>query len=483
LLTTFGGLALLSLLTAGATMWAIFEWRAGDEQLQGHYQRSLLLQRVRATTFRAFKEVPDAVTGGDTDARQQFEALLKPADEDFEQWAALADTEDERGQVERVRAAYTAIVLDARSVFDLVDAGRNEEAFALMEGRLEDQQFLSFEDRTADAVASDRDTRARVRAVTQNTRQTAQLILAGAAFGTLSLILLLAAYLASDLFKPLREVETALDAVARGDLQQRLGVDRADELGAIGRSFNRMVAAIAARDQVTGMASAMVDPPNEPGDDAGISRLPSRVALHRMVAQLRSRVTRLNGVDAAHAETGEDQRALIGQLDQLLQAVTRVTEFGFPLDLNIARTDIRAMLYEVLLRFHHELETRAVSFELVVAPEVNEALVDRLKLREAFGELVRNALAAMPEQGGKLGIRASLASDGTELLIEVADNGHGSEQPQIDQAIDGRPERDQRLRVGLALTRAIIEQHGGRLTIASEPGQGAFVQVHLPARI
>lgn len=60
LLTIFSGLALLALTTAGVTEWATAQWQNSEQKLKGHYQRSLLLQQVRAATFRALKEVPDA---------------------------------------------------------------------------------------------------------------------------------------------------------------------------------------------------------------------------------------------------------------------------------------------------------------------------------------------------------------------------------------------------------------------------------------
>jgi len=66
LLTVFGSLALLSLVTAAVTLWTISSWSKTSEVTESHYQRSLLLQRIRASTFRAFKEVPDTVKGDDT---------------------------------------------------------------------------------------------------------------------------------------------------------------------------------------------------------------------------------------------------------------------------------------------------------------------------------------------------------------------------------------------------------------------------------
>ncbi|HEY9872755.1 MAG TPA: ATP-binding protein [Candidatus Obscuribacterales bacterium] len=493
LLTIFGGLALLALVTAGVTMWAIAQWQYTNEQLRSHYQRSLLLQRVRSTTFRAFKEVPDAVTGDDPNSRQEFVKYLEPAEEDFQSWAKLAETDAEKNQVQQVRQAYDELVKNANRAFDLVESGRRAEAFQLMEGQLEDNDFQKFQKLTEEAVTSDQNYRQVVLAQVQDTRQTAQLVLTIAAFGTISLILLLAAYLASDLFSPLREVKDALDDVAHGDLQRHLEEERKDELGEVNQAFNNMVVAMRKREQLMGLAAVPFSGSNDGTEDEVLQHTPSRLMLHQLVSQLRSTASRYanalnpttNGseLDGNGATAVKDKQALVDELDQLLQAVARVTEFGFPLDLNLARTDIRTLLYEVLLRFHDEFARRAISFEVAIAPEVTYAVIDRLKLREALGELVRNALNALPESGGNLGIRSSIADDGNELLLEVADNGKGAEQPLINQAFatNETPQGD-RPSVGLKLTKAIVEQHGGKLTIESEPGQGTYVQIKLPLR-
>jgi two-component system, OmpR family, sensor kinase len=136
-----------------------------------------------------------------------------------------------------------------------------------------------------------------------------------------------------------------------------------------------------------------------------------------------------------------------------------------------------------VVRFQDEFAERAVSLDLEMEPDVNHAVMDRLKLREALAELVRNALAALPERGGHVGLRARVSPDEPELLIEVADDGAGAEQSLIDEAFDPTSiEEDEELRTGLTLTNAIVEQHGGRLEIQSTPGEGTYVQIRLPLR-
>ncbi|HEV8160711.1 MAG TPA: ATP-binding protein [Pyrinomonadaceae bacterium] len=489
LLTVFGALALLSLVTAAVTLWTISSWTKTSKATENHYQRSLLLQSIRASTFRAFKEVPDAVTGDDIDSDVEFEEYIQPAREDFETWAKLAEDEAELQQVRQIREAFDVLEATAKETFALVKQNRFKEAFDLMEGKLEDNDFENFNRLTAEAVKSDRAKRQVIRATNENTRRTARIVLAVVAFGTISLVLLLAAYLTSDLFKPLKELKQALKRTAEGDYNQELHDSREDEFGEVNRAFNQMVKMIARRVKLSG----------DGGEDAenaelGFNSFTSKTTIHKLVAQMRLRIselsTKLNPAAEKPDEKNEPENnaappdekinldALIENLENLSQAIVRVTDFSFPLDITLSKTDVRALLYDTLLRFHDELSKRGISLEIEIDKEIKFATLDHLKIREAVSELIRNALKALPESGGKLGLRARLQN--TDLLIEVADNGAGAENLSLDEIdIAGRHD----YRTGLKLTKAIVEQHGGKMKINSEPGKGTYVQMSLPLRM
>ncbi|MDQ3751179.1 MAG: sensor histidine kinase [Acidobacteriota bacterium] len=489
LLTVFGALALLSLVTAAVTLWTISSWTSTSTETENHYRRSLLLQRIRASTFRAFKEVPDAVTGDDIDSDQEFEEYIQPAKEDFESWANLAEDDEERQQVEQIRQAFNVLEMTAKETFTLVKENRLKEAFDLMEGKLEDNDFENFNRLTSEAVKSDRAKREVIRTFNEQTRRTARIVLAVVAFSTISLVLLLAAYLASDLFKPLEELRKALKRTADGDYNQELHDSREDEFGAVNRAFNQMVKTISRREKLSG------DGEEAENAELGFNSFTSKMTIHKLVAQMRLRISELNvklkhtavekSVERSETENNAsppDEKinldALVENLENLSQAIVRVTDFSFPLDITLSKTDVRALLYDTLLRFHDELSRRGVSFELEVDKEIKFATLDHLKIREAVSELIRNALKALPETGGKLGLRARQKD--TDLLIEVADNGAGADNLSVDE-IDFARRHD--YRTGLKLTKAIIEQHGGKMKINSESGEGTFVQMALPLRL
>jgi two-component system, OmpR family, sensor kinase len=476
LLVVFGGLAAIALIVAGLTLWITMRWDETSRGMEAHYQRSLLLQRVRAATFQAIKEVSDRALLGDKDAEEEFKEAIKPARKDLEDWSELADTDDEEEEIKRVEQAFNRLVAVAEQAFALIKNG-DSSAAAFIEERLEKEAYAAFRETSEAAVERDRSRREDIRETVQDVQSTAYAILSVAAVGTISLVLLLAAYLASDLFRPLRSVEHALDDVTRGGLQTRLDENREDEIGRIHRAFNRMVATLEERARLMGRA-AMPGDEVQPDGSGGWRDMPSRVTLHAMIAKLRSRIVNLK---ASADGKGKELQPALRQVDDLLAAVTRLAEFGFPLDLNLARTDLRTLVYDVLSGFQDQIARRSASCEVSLDPSVDEVVLDRPKLREAIGETIRNALAALPERGGRIGLR-TLREDGL-VAIEVADNGRGMDPADLGRLLDYDPfKADGRPKVGLALTKAVAEQHGGRLEVFSRPEVGTVVRLELPQR-
>jgi len=480
LLTTFSGLAVLALLNAGVTGWAIAQWQISNKNLEAHYQHSLRLKNLQGNVYRALKEVPDAIALADEEASIEFEHLLEPVEKQFKNWAKLAQSDREREQVKQFRQAYQIFVTDVRSIFNLLEAGKRSEALNLMEYQLEDRSLVKFEKLMDEAVNFDEKSRSQILAQVKDTRETARLVLTIAAFGTISLTLLLAAYLTSDLFSPLLEIQKALQNVAKGDRQSRLDEERADELGAIDLAFNRAIESIQYREQLLELAALPKDP--EIKDySLTLQDRPSRLTVYHLLHQIKKQFDcwAENEDRTNHLK----KQAVIEKVDRLLRAVTHVIEFGFPLDLHLTSTDIPALLYEVLSCFQDECAKRNISIELNIAPEINEAIVDRLKLRKVITELVSNSLEALPERGGRIQIAASLSKE-RQLLIEVTDNGKGIKESLVDRVFAGtETPPDESPPVGLRLTKSIIERHEGETIVKSKPGEGTQIQIKLPLHV
>ncbi len=469
LLTAFGGLAATAVLAAAVALYVSLRWQATASSVEDHYRRSLLLQNVRAETFQALAEVNDALAGDLTeaaDARRDFRRAIAPTRASFAEWAALADTGQEQAEVREVRAAHGRLLADAGRVFVLLDAGRRAEAVRLVDDQLDTGDYAAFRDLTERIVARDRQRRQEVRASTVALRRSAGVMATVAMLAALSLALLVAAYLAQDLFRPLARLRAALDALTGGDTAQRLDGDREDEIGAVCAAYNRAAEAVARREMLTSGSS-------EEGGDW--RETPSRLTLHRLVAGLQARL-------AAMRAAGEAAEAL-AEAEGAAHAIARFAAIGFPLDLSLETCDPRLIAQEALSRFGPQIAARGVSCELLLDPTADRLLADRLKVREALEEAVRNALAALPERGGRLGLRLRCDRDAGLLHFEVADHGRGMEGDLIERAFAADPfAGDESPHVGLAMVRAVAERHGGQLELFSEPGRGTVARLSLPLR-
>jgi len=106
-------------------------------------------------------------------------------------------------------------------------------------------------------------------------------------------------------------------------------------------------------------------------------------------------------------------------------------------------------------------------------------LGDARQLKIVFSNLVRNARDAMP-QGGALAI--SGRSQRADVEITVADSGVGIRREDLERIMEPLYSTKARgIGLGLAITRSILDKHGGRLQVASEPGKGSRFTVRLPS--
>jgi signal transduction histidine kinase len=127
-----------------------------------------------------------------------------------------------------------------------------------------------------------------------------------------------------------------------------------------------------------------------------------------------------------------------------------------------------------------------IDLAVEVPDHLPEVSGDGERLRRVVMNLVGNALKYTPS-GGRVGVSAEESSDGRELHVVVSDTGEGIPKDQQERIFDqfavveGRESR-RRTSTGLGLTfcRMVVEAHGGRIWVESEPGEGATFRFALP---
>ena len=105
---------------------------------------------------------------------------------------------------------------------------------------------------------------------------------------------------------------------------------------------------------------------------------------------------------------------------------------------------------------------------------------DPEKLKQLFLNLAINALEVTPG-GGEIRVRVSSAEDGWVRVV-VEDTGPGMDPETLAHAFDPFfTTKNEGTGLGLAIAHSIVEQHGGRIDVESEPGRGTRFTVELPA--
>jgi signal transduction histidine kinase len=121
-----------------------------------------------------------------------------------------------------------------------------------------------------------------------------------------------------------------------------------------------------------------------------------------------------------------------------------------------------------------------IEVRLDVPASTPDLLGDGRQLKIVFGNLIRNAREAMPN-GGILDLTAK-QTDGDHVDVVVADTGVGIKPEDIERVMEPLYSTKARgIGLGLAITRAIVEKHQGKLRVSSEPGRGTQFVVTLPA--
>jgi signal transduction histidine kinase len=167
-------------------------------------------------------------------------------------------------------------------------------------------------------------------------------------------------------------------------------------------------------------------------------------------------------------------------LDHLADLARDITAYGRPAELRQESTRVNALVEECLALAADRLVERRIRLVRALDDAVAEARLDPRELRKALLNLLLNGVDAM-EEGGTLTVRTRLL-DGGRVEIAVEDTGCGMDAEtrarMFDLFFTTKPNGTG---LGMAITRSVVDLHGGRMEVDSAPGQGTRVRIELPA--
>jgi signal transduction histidine kinase len=183
-----------------------------------------------------------------------------------------------------------------------------------------------------------------------------------------------------------------------------------------------------------------------------------------------------NAPNASEAKKAEHLERIGRQVAIANAAITAIADFA---RLPVPKAEPVSVAEWIDLGLREQALPTSVEVRVECPPHVPPILGDAAQLAIVLRNLIRNARDAMPE-GGALTIRA--AQENGEVRVTVADTGIGIDETQIFRITEPLFTTKARgLGLGLAITRSIVEKHGGHLAAESTLGKGTTFTVRLPS--
>jgi len=142
--------------------------------------------------------------------------------------------------------------------------------------------------------------------------------------------------------------------------------------------------------------------------------------------------------------------------------------------------DVKEIIHEMIVLLSDEAVRYSITILSEIDAETPNILADRVQLQQVFMNLMLNAIEAMKDAGGQMTIKSGLNQD-DQLLISISDTGVGLPLENTERIFDAfHTTKPQGTGMGLAITRSIMESHGGRIWATANHGAGATFHFTLP---
>ncbi|MGH7186426.1 MAG: sensor histidine kinase, partial [Pseudomonadota bacterium] len=256
-------------------------------------------------------------------------------------------------------------------------------------------------------------------------------------------------FLSGAALRPVEVLRRQTSLITEGDLAKRLPVpETGDEIATLATTLNNMLARL---EQAFERERRFVD------DASHELRTPLGILKTELDLALRRSRTR-EELEAALASASEESERL-NRLAEDLLVLARANRGKLPLKRE--KVNAGALLKSTAARFEAKARERGVNLE-VSAPPGLAIDVDALRMQQAIGNLIMNALAHTP-RGGRIGV-AALIDGARELVLAVSDSGAGFPAAFIKSAFDpftradaGRSRRKGGAGLGLAIVKGVAE--------------------------
>ena len=292
------------------------------------------------------------------------------------------------------------------------------------------------------------------------------------------LAILLSSWAAARVTRPVEQLARAAEDVAAGHWDARVEVSGSDEVAQLGISFNRMTAELLAQRErlvQTERVAAWRELARRLAHELKNPLFPLQLTVENLI---RARTQIPDQFDEVFRESSS---TLLAELSNLKTIISRFSEFSKMPHPQLQTVQVNEILRGVVKLVDAQLHApgrEPIACKLELEERLPEIAADPDLLHRALSNLVLNAMDAMPNAGA-LTLRTR-REDG-KVVIEVADTGSGLTPEECERIFTPYYTSKQHgTGLGLAIVQSVVTDHGGRISVRSEPGRGTTFVIELP---
>lgn len=275
--------------------------------------------------------------------------------------------------------------------------------------------------------------------------------------------------LAGKISVPVKAATRAAKDIAQGNYNNRINTDICTmELSELGNAVNHMAESLDNQEMLR-------------------RRLTSDVAheLRTPVANVSSNIEAI--IEGALEPTNERLSSCYNELERITGIITELEKLrqieGENMILHIGHVDIYELAKEVKLIFENEMSKKNIRCDII--GEYIDVCVDKDKMSQVLNNLISNAVKYTDNYGN---IQITVIQENENVVITVEDNGCGIDDNDIPYIFERFYKTDKSRNrstggagIGLTITRAIVQLHGGMIHVESKKGVGSLFKVTIPA--
>jgi len=278
--------------------------------------------------------------------------------------------------------------------------------------------------------------------------------------------------------RPVTQLARGARAVASGDWSARVEVISKDEIGELATAFNRMTEQLAEqRDRAiqAERVAAWRELARRLAHELKNPLFPLQITIENL------RKARKRSESEFEEVFQESTGTLLVEVGNLKAIIGRFSDFAKMPPPDFEAVDLNEIVQSVMRLYEAQLKDEGrskIDAELDLAEGGLRIQADGEQLRRAIGNLVLNAIDAMPN-GGVLRI-ASSREDG-HVHLSVSDTGTGLTEEECARLFTPYYTTKQHgTGLGLAIVQSVVSDHGGKISVVSSPGNGATFMIELP---